>query len=47
MRRNQKSFLIVLCLCMLSISGIVGVYQYRKGQNQESEPEAPKQSSQT
>ena len=47
MRRNQKSFLIVLCLCMLSISGIVGVYQYRKGQNQEAEPEAPQQSAQT
>lgn len=47
MRRNQKSFLIVLCLCMLSISGIVGVYQYRKGQNQETEPEAPQQSAQT
>ena len=47
MRRNQKSFLIVLCLCMLSISGIVGVYQYRKGQNQETESEAPQQSAQT
>lgn len=47
MRRNQKSFLIVLCLCMLSISGIVGVYQYRKGQNQETEPETPQQSAQT
>lgn len=47
MRRNQKSFLIVLCLCMLSISGIVGVYQYRKGQNQEAEPETPQQSAQT
>ena len=47
MRRNQKSFLIVLCLCMLSISGVIGVYQYRKGQNQEAEPETPQQSAQT
>ena len=47
MRRNQKGFLIVLCLCMLSVSGIIGVYQYRKGQNQEAEPETPQQSAQT
>lgn len=47
MRRNQKSFLIVLCLCMLSVSGVIGVYQYRKGQNQEAEPETPQQSAQT
>ena len=31
MRKNQKGFLIALCLCMLSISGIFGVYQYQKG----------------
>lgn len=37
MHKNQKGFLIVLCLCMLSISGIFGVYQYQKGQT--SEPE--------
>ena len=47
MRRNQKGFLIVLCLCMLSVSGVIGVYQYRKGQNQEAEPETPQQSAQT
>lgn len=37
MHKNQKGFLIVLCLCMLSISGIFGVYQYQKGKT--SEPE--------
>ena len=47
MRRNQKGFFIVLCLCMLSVSGVIGVYQYRKGQNQEAEPETPQQSAQT
>ena len=31
-KRNQKGFLIALCLCMLSLSGIYGVYQYQKGQ---------------
>ena len=46
MRRNQKGFLIVLCLCMLSVSGIFGVYQYRKGQNQEADPGASGQSAQ-
>ena len=29
-KRNQKGFLIALCLCMLSLSGIYGVYQYQK-----------------
>lgn len=47
MRRNQKGFLIALCLCMLSISGIFGVYQYRKGLAEEPQPSAPKQSAQT
>lgn len=47
MRRNQKGFLIALCLCMLSISGIFGVYQYRKGLAEEPQPSAPKQNAQT
>lgn len=47
MRKNQKGFLIALCLCMLSISGIFGVYQYRKGLTEEPQPSAPKQSAQT
>lgn len=38
MQKNQKGFLIVLCLCVLSISGIFGLAQYRKGL-----AEAPKQ----
>ena len=42
MRKNQKGFLIALCLCMLSVSGIFGVYQYQKGQEQEEE--TPQQS---
>ena len=29
-KKNQKGFLIALCLCMLSLSGIYGVYQYQK-----------------
>ncbi len=43
MHRNQKGFLIALCLCMLSLSGIFGVYQYRKGLSEEPKTEAPKQ----
>ena len=31
-KRNQRGFLIALCLCMLSLSGIYGVYRYQKGQ---------------
>lgn len=46
MRKNQKGFLIALCLCMLSISGIFGVYQYQKGSSSEPRTEVPKQSSQ-
>lgn len=37
MHKNQKGFLIVLCLCMLSVSGIFGVYQYQRGQTAEPE----------
>lgn len=44
MRKNQKGFLIALCLCMLSVSGIFGVYQYRKGlSSTEPQPEVPEQ----
>lgn len=46
MHKNQKGFLIALCLCMLSVSGIFGVYQYQKGQTSEPEKTAPKQSAQ-
>lgn len=46
MHKNQKGFLITLCLCMLSVSGIFGVYQYRKGQNAEQESEVPQQTAQ-
>lgn len=44
MRKNQKGFLIALCLCMLSVSGIFGVYQYQKGLSEE--PEVPRQNAQ-
>lgn len=46
MHKNQKGFLIALCLCMLSISGIFGVYQYRKSASSEPQKEVPKQSAQ-
>ena len=46
MRKNQKGFLIVLCLCMLSISGIFGVYQYQKGNSAKPQTEARKQDTQ-
>lgn len=46
MHKNQKGFLIALCLCMLSVSGIYGVYQYQKGQTPESENTVPKQNAQ-
>lgn len=46
MRKNQKGFLIVLCLCMLSVSGIFGVYQYQKGPSAKPETEARKQNAQ-
>lgn len=47
MRKNQKGFLIALCLCMLSISGIFGVYQYQKGQDPESGTTIPEETAQT
>lgn len=43
MQRNQKGFLIVLCLCVLSISGIFGLAQYRKGLAENSKQEAPEE----
>lgn len=46
MHKNQKGFLIALCLCMLSVSGIFGVYQYQKGKDQEPEKTAPDQTAQ-
>ncbi len=46
MRKNQKGFLIVLCLCMLSISGIFGVYQYQKGNSAKPQTEVRKQDTQ-
>ena len=33
MHRKQKGFMIALCLCLLSLSGIFGIYRYRKSQN--------------
>lgn len=47
MHKNQKGFLIVLCLCMLSVSGIFGVYQYRKGQADNPDKTAPQNTAQT
>lgn len=35
MHRKQRGFLIALCLCILSLSGIFGIYQYRRGQAQD------------
>ena len=46
MRKNQKGFLIALCLCMLSVSGIFGVYQYRKGLSMEPPAQVPEQTAQ-
>lgn len=46
MRKNQKGFLIVLCLCILSISGMFGVYRYRNGQDSRTEQTTPKQTAQ-
>ncbi len=39
MHRKQKGFMIALCLCLLSVSGIFGIYRYRNSQN--SLPETP------
>lgn len=33
MHRKQKGFMIALCLCLLSLSGIFGMYRYRNSQN--------------
>lgn len=41
MQKRQRGFLIALCLCVLSVSGIYGAYQYRKGQAEEPEAAAP------
>lgn len=41
MRKNQKGFLIALCLCILSLSGIFGLYQYRSGLAQEPQEAQP------
>lgn len=46
MHRNQKGFLIALCLCLLSVSGIAGVYQYRKGQSDGSETKIQRETAQ-
>lgn len=46
MHRNQKGFLIALCLCLLSVSGIAGLYQYQKGKADGSKTEIPKQTAQ-
>lgn len=43
MHKNQKGFLIALCLCLLSLSGVFGVYQYRKGLSSEPQKEEQKQ----
>lgn len=40
-RKNQRGFLIALCLCMLSVSGIVGVYQYQKERSADQEQASP------
>lgn len=39
MHRKQKGFMIALCLCLLSLSGVFGIYRYRKSQN--ALPETP------
>lgn len=39
MHRKQKGFLIALCLCVLSVSGIFGIYRYQKEQT--NLPELP------
>lgn len=46
MQKNRKGFLLVLCLCMLSVSGIFGVYQYQQGKVQEPEVKFPKETAQ-
>jgi murein DD-endopeptidase MepM/ murein hydrolase activator NlpD len=46
MQKKQKGFLIVLCLCMLSVSGICGIYQYQKGLSQEPEEVLPEEMAQ-
>lgn len=46
MHKNQKGFLIALCLCMLSVSGIFGVYQYQKGQSDEPKTTVPQNTAQ-
>ncbi len=46
MHKKQRGFLIVLCLCMLSVAGILGVYQYRKGPSEEPEDKSPNQTAQ-
>lgn len=35
MHKSQKGFLITLCLCLISVSGVYGVYRYQKGNIQE------------
>lgn len=46
MHKNQKGFLIALCLCLISVSGIYGVYQYQKGQPAEPEVIVPQNTAQ-
>jgi murein DD-endopeptidase MepM/ murein hydrolase activator NlpD len=46
MQKKQKGFLVVLCLCMLSVSGICGIYQYQKGLSQEPEEVLPQETAQ-
>ncbi len=37
MQKNQRGFLIVLCICLLSVPGIYGAYRYRSGLSEEPE----------
>ncbi len=41
MRKSQKGFLITLCLCLISVSGVYGVYQYQKGKTEEPKVTVP------
>jgi len=43
MHNKQKGFLIALCLCLISVSGVYGVYQYQKGQAEEPKVSVPKE----
>ena len=41
MHKSQKGFLITLCLCLISVSGVYGVYRYQKGKAEEPKVTVP------